>query len=74
MKKLYIRNSKKIDKQLAENNSKGDIFYNISYSGLDLSGNRFILKSKEAFNQNSNQDLVNMKYVEAIFISKIIPL
>ena len=60
----------KIDKQLTENNSKGDIFYNISYSGLDLSGNRFILKSKEAFNQNSNQDLVNMKYVEAIFYFK----
>ena len=70
MKKLYLKKLKKIDKQLAENNSKGDIFYNISYSGLDLSGNRFILKSKEAFNQNSNQDLVNMKYVEAIFYFK----
>ena len=25
-----------------------DVFYNIEYSGLDLSGNRYILKSKEA--------------------------
>ena len=27
-----------------------DVFYDISYSGLDLRGNRYILKSKEAIN------------------------
>ena len=30
-----------------------DVFYNIEYSVLDLSGNRYILKSKEA---RSNKD------------------
>ena len=28
--------------------NEDDIFYNIEYSGLDLVGNRYILKSKEA--------------------------
>ena len=33
-------------------------FYNIEYSGLDLSGNRYILKSKEARNNKENQEIV----------------
>ena len=60
----------KINKQLNTKNQEGDIFYNIEYSGLDLAGNRFILKSKEAFNQKSNQEIVNMKLVEAVFYFK----
>ena len=45
-------------------------FFNISYSGLDLAGNRYILKSKEASNSKENQETVNMKYVEANFYFK----
>ena len=60
----------KIEKQLAENELDSDIFYNIEYSGLDLSGNRYILKTKEAFYSNSNQEIVNMKFVEAFFYFK----
>ena len=30
------------------NKADGDIFYNIEYSGLDLTGNRYILRSDEA--------------------------
>ena len=48
----------------------GDIFFNIEYSGLDLAGNRFILKSKEAFNKKANEEIVNMKFVEATFYFK----
>ena len=47
-----------------------DIFYNIEYSGLDLAGNRYILKSKEAFNDKNNQEIVQMKFVEAFFYFK----
>ena len=46
---------KKIKQQLDENPSSGDTFYNIEYSGLDLAGNRYILKSKEAKNSKVNQ-------------------
>ena len=44
----------KIKQQVSEENEKGDIFFNIEYSGLDVSGNRYILKSKEAFNSKEN--------------------
>ena len=60
----------KIKKQLAEDGKDGDVFFNISYSGLDLDGNRYILKSKEARNSKENQETVNMKYVEANFYFK----
>ena len=60
----------KIKKQLAEDSKDGDVFFNISYSGLDLAGNRYILKSKEASNSKENQETVNMKYVEANFYFK----
>ena len=43
-------NQKKIKEQLGDKPGKGDVFYNIEYSGLDLAGNRYILKSKEAHN------------------------
>ena len=60
---------KKIKRQM-ESQSEQDIFYNIEYSGLDLAGNRFILKSKEAFNKKTNEEIVSMKFVEAFFYFK----
>ena len=48
----------------------GYIFFNIEYSGLDLAGNRYILKSEEAYNNKSNQKIVNMKTVNAVFYFK----
>jgi len=59
-----------ISKLNVEENSEGDIFYNIKYSGIDLAGNRYILTSKEAINNKSNPDLVNMKFVEVNFYFK----
>ena len=61
---------KKIEKQLSKDNTEGDIFYNIEYSGFDIAGNRYILKSKEASNNKNSQELVEMKFVEAIFYFK----
>ena len=60
----------KIKKQLNEKSAEGDTFFNISYSGLDLSGNRYVLKSKEAKTFSENKEIVNMKFVEAIFYFK----
>ncbi len=61
----------KIKKQLDQEKKQGvDIFYNIEYSGLDLSGNRYILKSKEALSDKSKKESVSMKSVDAIFYFK----
>tara|TARA_B100000963_G_scaffold322763_1_gene307042 strand:+ start:2930 stop:3532 length:603 start_codon:yes stop_codon:yes gene_type:complete len=60
----------KVKKQLAQDDEKGDVFFNISYSGLDLAGNRYILKSKEARYNEKKQEVVIMKFVEAIFYFK----
>ena len=47
----------KIKKQLdQEKKQEVDVFYNIEYSGLDLSGNRYILKSKEALSDKSKKE------------------
>ena len=60
----------KIKGQLNDKENNGDIFYNIEYSGLDLAGNRYILKSKEAFNNKVNENIINMKLVESVFYFK----
>ena len=57
-------------KQIVENNKNGDVFYNIQYSGLDLSGNRYVLKSKEAINSKSDKSIVIMKAIDATFYFK----
>ena len=71
-KKKIISSEKqeKIKKQLQNTSSEVDVFYNIEYSGLDMSGNRYILRSKEAFSNKTNQEVVTMKGVNAIFYFK----
>ena len=54
----------KVKKQLAKDDEKGDVFFNISYSGLDLAGNRYILKSKEARSDEEIQEIVTMKFID----------
>ena len=61
---------KQIEKDLNNQNVDGDTFYNIEYSGIDLNGNRYILKSKEARTDNKNQNLVLMKEVTGVFYFK----
>ena len=60
----------KIKEQMQLQNQQGDVFYNIEYSGLDLAGNRYILKSKEAISDKNNPEIVFMKFVEAVFYFK----
>ena len=66
------KTKKKIIKDIKESDSKGanNIFYNIKYSGIDLSGNRFILTSKEAITSEVNEAIIVMKDVKATFYFK----
>ena len=59
-----------INKKLENNKNTEDAFFNIEYSGLDLAGNRYILKAKEATNNESNSTVVNLKFIEAVFYFK----
>ena len=64
-------NKQKITKKLNEQNEiSEDLFYNINYSGIDLSGNRYTLFSKEAFTKKDKPEFVYMKFVEANFYFK----
>ena len=61
--------------KLKEQASKEDLenkekFINIEYTGLDLSGNRYILKSKEAYLDEISPEIIYMTSVEAIFYFK----
>ena len=61
---------KKVKNQNIVNSESGDVFYNIEYSGFDLSGNRYVLKSKEAISNTANKEIINMSYVNATFYFK----
>jgi|TARA_B100001059_G_scaffold43409_1_gene35375 hypothetical protein len=63
---------KKIIKDVRGSETKGDtnIFYNVKYSGIDLSGNRYILTCKEAVTLKTNESILDMKDVKATFYFK----
>ena len=70
-KKIISKYDEKNIKLQNDNQStEGDIFYNIEYSGLDLAGNRYILKSKEARNNKTNSAMVEMIDLNAFFYFK----
>ena len=67
-----------ISKQI-ENNLKNpkkedvaneDTFFDIEYAGLDLNGNRYLLKSEEAIVDKTKPELIHMKAVKANFYFK----
>ena len=67
-----ISNNKKnqINESIQKNINGDDIFYDISYNGIDLSGNRYVLKSKEAISNQLQKEILLMKEVEATFYFK----
>ena len=69
-KTIPTKTKKMIEEQLKDTNNESDVFKNIEYSNLDLAGNRYILKAEEAYNNKSKEELVIMKFVEAIFYFK----
>ena len=60
----------RLPKVSLDETNKKNVFFNIEYSGFDLAGNRYILKSKEAYNDIEKDNLVNMKSVEGSFYFK----
>ena len=67
---LKIKNEKIKQESPIENTSKEDIFFNIEYTGLDLNGNRYLLKSEEAYLDELKPEIVYMKFVNAVFYFK----
>ena len=61
----------KIKKQnLGNDKNKQNMFYDISYTGLDLSGNRYLLKSELAYVDETKPEIIYMTIVEATFYFK----
>jgi hypothetical protein len=61
----------KVKKKPSNDSSENkDIFFDIEYTGLDLNGNRYVLKSEEANLDESKPEIVYMKIVEAVFYFK----
>lgn len=69
-KKIIQAEEKKLIEKKIQGDAQGDIFYDIEYSGIDLSGNRFILKSEKAITDPEIQNSVNLIGVEATFYFK----
>ena len=61
---------KKLEEQVYNQGEKGDVFYNISYSGFDFSGNRYVLNAKEAINDKDLTDNIFLKKIDATFFMK----
>ena len=68
------KNSELIKKENQTNakieDGESDVFFNIEYTGLDLNGNRYILRSEEAQLENERPEIVYMKVVHATFYFK----
>ena len=60
----------KIDVKLKKYSDENNVFYNIQYTGIDLEGNRYTIKSEEAVNSSNNTKIVSMKKVHATFYFK----
>ena len=66
-----LANSEQVKKALTDNDKDtSDLFFNIEYSGLDLRGNRYLLKSEEARLDELRPEIVYMDTVHAIFYFK----
>lgn len=59
-----------INEKITQDTNAGNVFYDIKYSGIDLSGNRYILNAKEASNSEKIEGIVNLKFVNATFFFK----
>ena len=49
---------------------KSEYFYEIEYTGLDLSGNRYLLKSERAYLDELKPEIIYMEEVSSIFYFK----
>ncbi len=61
---------KKETKSRDDSDINKDVFFNIEYSGFDLQGNRYSLKSEEAYVDEIKSEIIYMKNVDAVFYFK----
>ena len=66
--KLVSQSMKKNIKEDKKENT--DVFFNIEYTGLDMNGNRYLLKSKEAYLDELKPEIIYMTDVNATFYFK----
>ena len=66
--KLVSQEIKKINEE--DSSKEEDVFFDIEYSGFDLQGNRYLLKSKEAYVDDTRVEIIHMKNVDAKFYFK----
>ena len=66
--KLVSQEVKKINEE--DSSKEGDVFFDIEYSGFDLQGNRYLLRSKEAYVDDTRVEIIHMKNVDAKFYFK----
>tara|TARA_X000001036_G_C20288028_1_gene647140 strand:- start:31 stop:642 length:612 start_codon:yes stop_codon:yes gene_type:complete len=65
--------SEKIKNEIIKKSDSEDtknVFFNIKYNGIDLSGNRYILTSEEAVMKKENENLLDLKGVNYVFYLK----
>ena len=67
---IPTQKQEEIQEKIANQADGSEVFTNIEYTGLDISGNRYILKSKKAYNDLNNKELVNLNSVTAVFYFK----
>ena len=60
----------KVSQQIQDQTKAGDVFFNISYNGIDLSGNRYVLNAEEAINDRDKPEKIYMKKIDAVFYFK----
>ena len=68
-KAISSKLGEKVKNEVSQQNIDGNVF-NVEYTGLDLEGNRFILKSEEARNSKDNPEIILMKSVNGSFYFK----
>ena len=66
--KLVSQEVKKLN--VEDSSNEGDVFFDIEYSGLDLQGNRYLLKSEKAYVDDAKVEIIYMKNVDAKFYFK----
>ena len=62
--------SKETTTKTIENNLSKNTFENVEYKGIDLRGNRYVIKSEKAEFDVNNPELIDMKVMTAIFYFK----
>lgn len=67
---ISTEKQKQIKKRIANQPEGSEVFSNIEYAGIDMSGNRYIIKSKKAFSNKDNQALINLTSVVTYFYFK----